>query len=779
MVRAAQALGENDPEQAEKHYRQCFELLMESRERYYPVDAYLVDLVLVARTTLGESLRRELGRGRPLNLLCDAETLQQMARREPQSLKLVREQLEAGQITLVGGTCGQAELPLWPLDRAAQELLQARQVYRELLGQPVRVFGQRRFGLCAWLPQLLLRCGFTGALHFPLDEGVFPPATQAKIQWQGTDPSALDGLARVPLSAEQAESFLNYCERLGNTMDMDHVATLSFARWPGRACTYFEDLHTAEHHSAVLGRFVHLEDYFENTELAAEPTRFPADGYRSPYLRQDTAAGRADPVSRFVQLWRTWAGAQRLAFLRLLAAALGASRPPQQEPAAEEAESPEAAQAETQQALQAVAGQLLGNGESRPGVLLVNPWPWPARAVVAADDWPSLPSTGEGVLAVQQQGMRQVLVEVPGGGYRWVEPGSGAPAPKRRRKEPPMVEPEEHLIRNEFFQLRLDPHTGAIRSLFDYQNRGNRLSQQLALRRPGPPPEPGQTWQDPDQQAQYSVMRAEEIRYPVQGPWLAVAESRGQLLDRQGEVLAGFVQRVQVWRRWRVFRLEVELEPKQLPEGDPWESYYACRWAWPDESALLSRGVAGMVLPAEAVRLEAPLLVRWETDRWHTTLLCGGLPYHRRVGLRMLDTILVAGAERQRRFQMAVGVDLRRPLAEAVNLLAPPVSLPLQGTSPPAGPQAWMFTVEGAPVLISGWEPRYDKSSGGLLGYRVRVLEVRGQAAQVRLRSFRPVQQARQIDLLGQTLAELQAEGDTVLVDLDKYEWAWVEVQFA
>ena len=790
VVRAAQALARDDSQQAEAHYRQCFELLMESRERYYPVDAYLVDLVLVAETTLGESLRRELRRGRPLNVLCDADTLRLMARREPESLQLLRRQIEAEQVTLVGGTCSQAELPLWPLDLAAAELLRARQATQELLGRPVQVFGQRRFGLCAWLPQLLVRAGFTGALHFPLDEGVFPQATQAKIHWQGVDPSALDALARVPLDSSQAEALLNYCERLGNTMDMDHVATLSFARWPGQASTYFEDLHTAERYSPVLGRFVHLADYFENTELAGEPSRFPADGYRSPYLRHDVAAGHARPVTRFADLYARWAQEQRLAFLHLLGAVLGAASQPRQEEAegadgaetsrAEEAAVEQAvAEEATQQAAQAVARRMTGQGETSPGVLVLNPWPWPARVEVDVEAWGRVPPPQEGVLAAQSEPVKRLLVEVPGGGYRWVAAASGTAPAARRRKEPPMVVPEEHLLRNEFFQLRLDPETGAIRSLMDYRNRGNRLSQQLALRLPGAAPEPGQPWQDPDQQAWYSVMRAEEIRYLVQGPGLAVAESRGQLLDRQGTALARFTQRVRLWRRYRVFKLEVELEPQRLPEGAPWQSYYACRWAWPDESALLSRGVAGMVFPAEATRLEAPLLVQWETDRWSTTLLCGGLPYHRRVGLRMLDTILLAGQETRRRFELAVGVDLRRGLAEAVNLLAPPVVVPLQGAAPAAGPQAWLFTVEGGQVLTSGWAPLEEDRAERPAGYRVRVLEVLGRPQQVRLRSFRPVKSARQVDLLGNTLAELQTGEDSVLVDLDKYEWAWIEVRFA
>ena len=41
------------------------------------------------------------------------------------------------------------------------------------------------------------------------------------------------------------------------------------------------------------------------------------------------------------------------------------------------------------------------------------------------------------------------------------------------------------VLRNEFFELVIDPHTGAVRSVFDFHSRAPRLAQQVGMRLPG------------------------------------------------------------------------------------------------------------------------------------------------------------------------------------------------------------------------------------------------------------------------------------------------------
>ncbi len=770
VVEAAQKAAQGQTESAQAVLGQCYELLMESRQRYYPVDAYLVDLLVVASSTLGPELRRELSRS-GVNVLCPASVLEQMAQHDPDSLALLRKGVESGQVSVVGGSYAEEPWPLLPLDQTLAWLRLAQAVYRRHLGQEVRVFGQRRFGLCAWLPQVLARLGYQAALHFPLDEGAFPQATQAKIHWQSPGSCAVDALARVPVDAGQSESLLNFCERLGNTMDMDHVATVSFARWPGKACPFFEDLRRIERHSAVLGRFVTLQEYFQDTELPGEPSRFAADSYRTPYLRQEVASGSQDPATRFVPVYRRWAWEQHRRFLSLVQAALGGPvilLPEDEDPRS--ASPPGKMTEPLRQHLQALARQILNPDTPAQGYLLLNPWPWSCKVEVPLKSEEYVPWGAEGLVAQQLSGTRQVLVEVPGGGYRWVPCHVGQPpSPPARGREPPMVEPENFLMRNEYFQLHLDPNTGAIAALHDYRHRGNRLSQQLALR--------SARLAAGSNASPYSVMKAQSVEFLHTGPALACAQAQGHLLDRQGRPVARFVQKVQIWRRLRVLKLEVELEPEELPSGDPWENYYACRWAWPDETALMFRGVAGMVFPCEATRVEAPLFVRWETDTWSTTVLCGGMAYHRRVGLRMLDTLLIPPGETQRRFTLGLGIDVKNPLEQAVAWLAPPQAVACTGSPEPRPSGAWFFTAQGGSVLPTAWSPLVEGDR--LVGYRVRLLEPRGQTQQLRLRSLREVTQAQLLDFQGQSLTPLRVQGDAVLVDLDAHEWAEVEVRFA
>jgi hypothetical protein len=48
-VKAAQALMEGNTDQAKENLQRSFDLLTESREYFYPVQTYLIDLTLTAR----------------------------------------------------------------------------------------------------------------------------------------------------------------------------------------------------------------------------------------------------------------------------------------------------------------------------------------------------------------------------------------------------------------------------------------------------------------------------------------------------------------------------------------------------------------------------------------------------------------------------------------------------------------------------------------------------------------------------------------------------------
>jgi alpha-mannosidase len=327
-------------------------------------------------------------------------------------------------------------------------------------------------------------------------------------------------------------------------------------------------------------------------------------------------------------------------------------------------------------------------------------------------------------------------------------------------------------------EVVINPTSGSILSIHDYRQRSNRLSQQIALRTPGPRPAPGDVWRDPDETVVYSVMAADSVEVTSTGPTFGEIVSRGRLLDREGKNLAGFRQTVRLWFGSRVLNIDIEIDPQEEPRADPWNSYYACRFAWNDSDAELWRGVSSCREPTDAKRLEAPEYLEIETENARTTILSGGLPYHRRSGFRMVDTLLVSRGETARSFRLGVGIDLPNSAAAAWELLAPPTAI-YESAAPPVSSSGWLFHIDAKNIVATSWEPlaAAEGSEAGAAGqgFRVRLLETAGKAGRVTLRAFRPLASARQIDFQGQTLLQPAVEHDKILLDFASHEWQEIE----
>ncbi len=194
LLAAAGAAVAGKDEEARRNLALCCNTLVESRGRYYPVDMSLVDLTLVARTTIGPALRKELAGGGPVNLLLAGETLAEMASREPESFAAIRNAIERGTASVIGGEWDEAELPLLPLEAVLAEFQAGLAEYDKQLGVRPTVFARRRFGLTPALPQILHNLGFRAAVHVTLDDGRFPNPDSSKARWEGLDNSTIDAL---------------------------------------------------------------------------------------------------------------------------------------------------------------------------------------------------------------------------------------------------------------------------------------------------------------------------------------------------------------------------------------------------------------------------------------------------------------------------------------------------------------------------------------------------------------------------------------------------------
>ena len=317
------------------------------------------------------------------------------------------------------------------------------------------------------------------------------------------------------------------------------------------------------------------------------------------------------------------------------------------------------------------------------------------------------------------------------------------------------------MLRNEFFELAIDPHTGAVRSIFDFHSRAPRLAQQVAMRLPG----------TADEEDAYSIMAADEIRVLAAGPVAGEVLVRGRLVDRGGQLLAGFQQRTRVTWGSRVIEVEIQLDPQRQPDADPWNSYYAARFAWGQDAPTLYRSVNQATVATDAAQLESPHFVEIRGEAGRTTILTAGLPYHRRRGMRKLDSLLIVRGETARRFRLGIGIDLPQPMAAALDFAAPSPLVPVAAR--PRNDSAWLFHLDSRSVIATHWEPIIE--GGSVAGFRVRLLETEGRHVSLGLRSFRTIQSAQKAGGADRPPIDLTIEGDRVTVPLRPYEWAEVE----
>lgn len=786
FVAAATAAQSSQVEEARSKLTSCFDLLASERDHFYSVDAYVLDLTLVAESTVGATLRDELARGTPLNLLLSGEVLELMAEREPESLKAVLLALQEQRAAIVGGEYSERQIPLLSCEGILAELRRGQSVYERYLQRRVEVYGRRRFGLTPVLPGILEKLKFIGAWHATLDDGLFPAAAQTKTRWQGVDASAIDAIAKPPLDASRPETFLSLAQKLGESMDSDHVATLCMAHLPRVVSPWYDDLRRCARYTASLGKFTTVDHFFSDTYRPGSLDRFEANQYKSPYLKQAVIRRHVNPITSVVSYWKRRVSADAAEALAVMSRAIAPQLVPSDLQLSDLAEqTQEAVLVELDQKLDAVLDDLSKTfagalpkkqGPSQSGFLVTNPFGFTRRVGIEVTELAALPAVEQPVVAAGMSDNRKfVVVDVPSMGYAWLQAGSTEPP--RRKGDPPLAEDDRDrngvlFLRNEFFELSIDPVTGMLKALSDYQSRRNRWSQQLALRIPGGRGQPGDVWRDPDETAQYSVMAADEARIVMSNTAVGEVLTRGRLLDQEGGVLANYLQTYRVWRGSRVIGITIELEPKADLSSDAWNSYFACRFAWPDETASLFASVNQTRQPVKKQKVEAPLYVDVDNEAWRTTILTGGLPFHRRVGSRMLDSLLIVRGERGRQFRLGIGIDLPQSLPEALSWIAPTDRLG-RPTPAPAPEHSWLFHIDSRSVTPTYWT--LIQEQGRVCGIRVRLLEGAGKSGRIKLSAFRSFTTARQINLAGETLNECPIVEGRIAVDVSAHEWIEVE----
>ncbi|HSG72906.1 MAG TPA: hypothetical protein VLA12_21010, partial [Planctomycetaceae bacterium] len=298
-VAAAEAARAGDETATRSHLKGAFETLLESREHFYPVDCYLLDICLMNPESLTDHLSQTLDSGLPMNVLVKAEDLNGISQKHPELFGHLKEAIRTGQVDIIGGDRYEKPISLLTIQSLIWDLKQGHEIYRQLAGCTPRTWARKRFGFSTQLPQILEQFGYHSALHIALDDGLYPDEEQSKLRWEGCDGTVIDAVSRIPLAAEGAMSFLRFPDRMAESMQDDQVAGILFARWPEVKSPFLEDFRRVQNYAPVLGKFSTFEEYIQTTDHSGRLSRHNESEYLSPYFLQSVAYEEKDGGSRY------------------------------------------------------------------------------------------------------------------------------------------------------------------------------------------------------------------------------------------------------------------------------------------------------------------------------------------------------------------------------------------------------------------------------------------------------------------------------------------------
>lgn len=692
LVSAARSWVAGDRDDAAAGLAECFGHLEAARARYYPVDLWLVDVVLLAETTLGRRLAQELESPVPGALVAEGRIVEHLAKTDPSLTARLRAACESGRIAPAGGRYEEQPLDGCLPETIRDSLLHGHAVWRRALGAVPSTFAQTTGGWSAFLPQVLAQFGYTGVIWNLFDGTSLPDPGTGRIRWEGSGGECLDGIARPPLDARRSSTILQLPGRIGDAIDHDHTAVVSFAHHAGLASRWFDDLRRAASWSTALGTFVTPDELFRRTAgsgttVAWEPDSYPVS--RPPEPPTSGGGAFADPIAPRV----------------------------------------EAARAE---AKRIVAGRQVLAGLAGRAPRAVVPAGTPAPAATA-------PAKKRGLFGGVARGLF----------------GGGAD--------------ERLVLQNDFLRLRVHPTTGGILSLRRPADRGNRLSQHVALRTTRPPPPAGAPWEDPQERSEYVALAADAVERSGE----STVESRGRIVDRRGATLATASQRVTLLPDLPLARLDLDVTVAQPGHERIAERYLACRFAWNEnDDPDLRRGLHGQSVATERTLLTAPhflALHQSRSDAPDVVIVTGGLPWHLRSTPHTLDSLLLAGDGTKGTFSLAVGIGPQLPWNLALDLLAGIAP----GSRPPGGP-----TTAADNVRITWQGPVLD--AGRTVGVRVGIVESEGRGGDVTVDWGFEIAAARFADVLGRPVAgrEVTLDGRRTTLFLRRYGWACLDLLF-
>ena len=486
LVTAADtATTSNSSEETKAKLQLCFDLLLEERNSYYPVQANLIDYTLLAETTLGSSLRKQLARPYKSNVLLTGSLAQTINDKHPETGAAIRKAIEAEQLDLIGMHQTELPAPLVSRNTIVRDLQLGRKNINSTFGVTPEVFARRTTGLCPALPEILEKMNIEYTLLSSLDEGRNPASSTASIRWESPSGEMVVALAQAPIDTNRSESFLKLAITIGEAIDNEHCAFVLLAHWPSRQCSSFEDFVRAQAYGPLFGEFCSFSECFATIYDPGYGESYSADEYRNAYLKQAVTSGQLNPISRYVDYWQRTARIASLENLLLMAACLEPSSDHQTAAneiitLASRTDNDVTANQDLQidEQIDTLRDRLIANTasnaiEDADSITVLNTTHFPRNQKIVSEG--ALPNSGpvESIyLRASQDNETTWIVNCPSLGHATL------PANTRSKKPKPLVSVVDgYGMQNEYFRIAVDPETGGMRSLNLYSRRANMMTQ--------------------------------------------------------------------------------------------------------------------------------------------------------------------------------------------------------------------------------------------------------------------------------------------------------------
>ncbi|MDO5581149.1 MAG: hypothetical protein Q4G69_08420 [Planctomycetia bacterium] len=795
---AVKAFRENKPEAGNEELQKGYDLICEANEYYFPTPPKFLDLTRWTPEDSAESLKEMIlkrkDREEKTNLFLPLDTLDALLKTDSSLADLMKEELENGRLQLIGSDRSEP-LYLMPQFEIYHRLKEVLDDYKSRLDYLPSVYQRTNAGYSPALPRLLRLAGWKGILLFTSDGWKPDHQEQDRLQWKGADGTLLPAIAQEPLDGEDDAVFMEQLDRMGYSYSATDIMTLLFAHRPGKEIEVLGDIARFNRFDPILGQTVGIGDYFEETEKSGSVVEMEKDDFRTNFL---TRSPDPDPISFWGNFYQNHFRSMAKNAFALM----------------------DHFSEKREKSKEKDGDLLLRNGSPTEKKLVLEGKPASIAEPLTARTRTVLDDQGKSFTLFTLPPFSQWKVRMDSNEEHCsgenLNPSSAKPSFWKKTvdflrgkktesdKKMEMIEFVEeplnrneihryYAIRNEYFELRIDPATGELRrlqvfgkesleiqrGLIRQPGRGNRFAFQLGLRL-----SPEQQKADPrdrkDGNFGYTIMSADQITLLENGPLVGRISISGRLMMPDGEIAAKFREILTVRRGSRIVNVKISFNPKILPDGHRWDHYYGCRFAWKDRLAEIRTGLHEMLWRTEKDYVQGPEAVDIRSEqKIGITLLTRGYPFFRRYGMNRMDSVWITKDESERNFEFGIGVDLVQPIIpSALGFLAPdPEILPVVSDSHFSDLQLFSFEKKSGDrqtVIPVELVPIFEERS-----VLLTLQETTGKKDHLRFKPSFSFRKAMFLDLeeKGPIWKDLPVDSDGFL-DLDAGKYQMIPIRF-